>query len=219
MNKKIWDNSFCSQVIATSICIIFTPVLTSIYPLINSFFNHKSFMDNWIEVLKEPLTWIIVVILLAITLYLLFRKKKFKYDEVSLKQDQLLLNQIITKDLPESFFNDYFRNCDLGSSYLQEHLEPLMDFESFRHNPQYEFNNPLLENIKNELLSDISSFKDHIALNTIANGNGIVKVLDAIREDDKRFVTYKNKAHKLADNICINYDNLIRTMRSQRIGS
>ncbi|MPL81950.1 hypothetical protein SDC9_27884 [bioreactor metagenome] len=213
MIKKIWNDPVWSKVISGGILLIIPAILS----WIKTSSNHMSFMDNWIEVLNSPLIWIIVAVLILI--YLLFRKKKFKYDEVSLNQDQSLLNQIITTDLPESFFNDYFRRCDLGSSFLQEHIRPLMDLENIRQNPQYEFNNPLLENIKKELLSDISSFKDHILLNTIVNEYGVVKVLDAIREDDQRFVSYKMTAHSLANKICNKYDALIRTMRSQRIGN
>lgn len=215
MIKKIWNDPVLSKVISTGILLS----LTAIISWISSLLNHISFMDNWNEVINTPLIWIIIAVFTLIIIYPLFRKKKFKYDEVSLNQDKLLLNQIITKDLPTSFFDDYFRSYDFGGSFLREHLNPLMDFEYIRKNPQYEFNNPTLENIKKELLSNISSFKDHIVRNTIVNEYGVLKVLDAIKEDDKLFISYKNTAHSLANKICNDYDTLIRTMRSQRVGS
>lgn len=213
MIKKIWKDPVWSKVISAGILFLCSVA----YSWFKTFVNDESFMVNWVEVLNTPFTWVIICGFILIMIYQLCRRKKFKYDEISFNQDETLFNQITTKDLPAVFFDDYFRNYDFGASFLRDKLIPLTNFESIRQNPKYEFNNPELENIKKELLSNISSFKDYLFRYTIANENGILLVLDAIKEDDKRFIIYKTTVHKLADNICETYDNLIRTMRAQRI--
>jgi len=213
--KKIWNDPVGSAVIAS---IIYS-VLTSICAWIKSlFFNGKTFSANLRETIEFPVFWGIGILLLAILAFKYFKiKRGFKYDEVSYKQDKELVEQIVTKDLPQSLINDCFRIYDFGEPFFMDKLKPLMNFEWTKRNSQYEFNNPILEKIKDNLLSSITSFKDYILANTTENEYGRLIISDVIRRDDNRFLTYKKKIHRLADDICKYYDELMRTMRAQRM--
>jgi hypothetical protein len=39
-------------------------------------------------------------------------------------------------------------------------------------------------------------------------------ISDFIRRDEEKFISYKKELHKWADDICKNYDELIRIMRA-----
>lgn len=68
-------------------------------------------------------------------------------------------------------------------------------------------------NIKNHLLFSITSFKDYILVNIMEQEFDRLIILDAIRRDENRFFDYRKEVHKRVDDICKNYDGLIRTMR------
>lgn len=69
------------------------------------------------------------------------------------------------------------------------------------------------KNIKNHLLFSITSFKDYILVNIMEQEFDRLIILDAIRRDENRFFDYRKEVHKRVDDICKNYDGLIRTMR------
>ncbi|MDU7570064.1 MAG: hypothetical protein E7K36_16475 [Bacteroides sp.] len=106
------------------------------------------------------------------------------------------------------------KNHDFGEPVSVDDLKALMDFEWIVDNPQYKFNNPRLEQIKSDLLSSIKSFKDYLLRNTTENEFGRLIISDFIRRDEEKFISYKKELHKWADDICKNYDELIRIMRA-----
>ena len=143
----------------------------------------------------------IILLILCVIFHFFFKKRNYRCGR-------------ITKDLPESFIYDYLKNHDFGEPVSVDDLKALMDFEWIVDNPQYKFNNPRLEQIKSDLLSSIKSFKDYLLRNTTENEFGRLIISDFIRRDEEKFISYKKELHKWADDICKNYDELIRIMRA-----
>ena len=156
----------------------------------------------------------IILLILCVIFHFFFKKRNSRCGRISYIQDKALFKQIITKDLPESFIYDYLKNHDFGEPVSVDDLNALMDFEWIVDNPQYKFNNPRLEQIKSDLLSSIKSFKDYLLRNTTENEFGRLIISDFIRRDEEKFISYKKELHKWADDICKNYDELIRIMRA-----
>lgn len=211
--KRIWHDPVGSGLITAFLIFI----CSTAYSSFELDVNNNTWKDILGSAVKSPIFIGLICLVFLYTIYRLICKKKFKYDQVSYDQDKALFDKIVTKDLPSNFFEDFFRTQDFGSSFSRIRLAPLMDFENMKSNPNYKFNNPVLEKIKDDLLSNITLFKDLVLRYTLVDENDVESVLDAVKENEDKFLNYKRRVNELANNICKNYDNLISTMRIQRV--
>ena len=211
--KRIWNDPVVSGLITAFVIFI----CSTVYSSVKLDVNNDSCKDILVSAVKTPIFIVLIGLVILYTVYRLIRKRQFKYDQVSYDQDKALLDKITTKDLSSDFVEDFFRIQDFGSSFRASRLEPLLDFEYIKSNPNYKFNNPALEKIKDDLLSNITSFKDLVLRYTIVDENGVESALDAVKENECEFQKYKKRVNELANNICKNYDDLISTMRIQRV--
>ena len=105
----------------------------------------------------------------------------------------------------------WLRAHNFGSSFPDKILDPLYTFEQESFKSDFEFLNPEIESLKNNLLQNIKEFNQAIITNTFGAGPNFQSVpKEWTYEQPERHDKAVNHLNNLADNICMSYDTLIK---------
>lgn len=219
MLKKAWKDPVWSKVIAT----IPIAVGTIVYNYIKSKTLNISFKKSFIEFWTTDIELWIAALALFLSLSLIWlirqygknKKKKFLYDEKSLQLDIALFNRIRNELLPQDGTIYWLRyNNFAGFSFLNEKIDQLSEIEYEAKKSDFEFLNPELEEIKEDMIYEIETFTDLIAGNTFQTTNGRQTVPPEWEtEQTDRFNEVVNDIHNVKHRICDKYDKLIKVGR------
>lgn len=138
----------------------------------------------------------------------------FEYDEDTLKLDRKLFNRIRTEIFVDGFVIEVLKRQSFTSPFKLDDLKDLRKIEQEYTNPEFEFLNPELEEIKNKLVIRILEFETLLRTNTFQNRNGYQALSDEWKTSSPEvLIKVKNQIHETQNKICNHYDNLIRLGR------
>lgn len=218
--KKIWNNPVWSNVIAHVIIWTFITLGTVIWTFIKSNQNDINFITAFIEVMTIKISlWI--TLLCIILLYMAYwtltnlKRNRFSYNENSMKIDRILFNKIRYELLPQNGAISFIReNNFAGFSFDIDRINDLRNIEHEGRMPDFEFLNPKLEKIKEELITHIANFSKLISHNTYLTHNGLQTIPpEWEHEQPVKFRKIVNEIHNETSLICNKYDELIKTGR------
>ena len=215
--KKFFSNQYVSNII---IGLLFF-ILPSLIPLVKSKINNESFIKEFeifwtykIDLWFYILTIFLIVILLIAVFKVWSKRTIIKYDSESIKVDRQLFNKIHEEMLRQDGTIYWLRSQHFGSAFLDKYMHPLIAFEHESFKSNFEFLNPKLESLKNKLVNNIKEFNESLTSNTFGHGKNGQSVPPEWRYEQKeRYEKAVEELNKLADDICNNYDNFIRTGR------
>ena len=220
--NKVWKDPVGSKLIAASILAI----ISSIYVGIKSYLESENFitvfLDFWTK--KIPLWGVLSVLAISLIVYWIFKKSKsenekneidWTYNENTLNLDKKTFNKIKNELLPSNKAIEYIRHRNFaGFSFDDKMLMGLYDIEHENTHPEFEFLNPILENLKEELILEISKFTSLVGIETFPTHQGKQTVPPEWEiEQPDRFDKVVNELHQSTNRICNKYDELIRKGR------
>jgi ABC-type multidrug transport system fused ATPase/permease subunit len=216
--SKIFKKQYLSSIII-GFFFFFLPTLIS---YLKSLRKNESFS----EIFKLFWTykielWIILLVSFILTLLAIFigqffkkKKDKFKYDSSSLALDTKLFNKISRQLLPQDQTIYWLRTHHFNSSFPKKYLDQLYTFKDESLSSDFEFLNPKLEVIKNELFEVIINFNRAIGTHTFSTGPNSQSIPTEWRyERSKRYTEAVCEMNELANKVCSNYDLLIKSCR------
>lgn len=213
---KAWNDPVWSKIIGSALYALISVPISGIRSLIESENFLTTFYRFWTQQFS---LWIFAVsALLLVLLPIIIEKFKgpptFVYDEGSLNLDKALFEKIRKVMLPQHGTIAFLRAHDFASRFQ---LASLNNFDSvaqeFEH-PDFEFLNPSLEQIKNELIDEIDRFINYSKNNTFMEPDGSQSVPREWDHDNSgRFWPIVKELNQRATNVCSKYDELIKTGR------
>jgi hypothetical protein len=214
--KKIWADPVWSKVISA----IIIAIGAVIWSAISSKISNTDFQTAWItfwnsKIVLWQLTAGAIIVLSVYGIWKHFRATTFQYDDETIKLDQAIFQKIRTELLPQTGSIYFLRHNNFaGFSFKIESIHDLDKFELECKKSDFEFINPSLEQIKNELLEAVSDFTFQIGRHTFSTPNGRQTVPPEWElEQPDRFNTVVNDLHTTKFKICEKYDELIRLGR------
>jgi len=217
---KILKNQYISSIIIG----FFFFFLPSVYSFIKSFTADESFHELFMSIWTYKIElWIIFLIAFILSLLFSFKslkKKKnvFNYDSKSITLDQKLFDKIQYELLPQDGTIYWLRTHNFGSSFQSKYLDSLYKFENESLKSDFEFLNPELEILKNELSKEINIFLEALVSKTFVVKEELLSTsthfsLKNPQEHQKDMENLNN----LADQVCLKYDSLIKICRRKII--
>ena len=210
--KKIWNDPVGASIIASIIVILLTPLCAAVW----SWFGEDSFWGTLIKIANVDIKlWIIVIIVIAYFIIRGIAAKygSFKYDSHSYENDKAVYDTI-QKELSYDGIIQFLRtNNFAGFAFHLSSLKELDDFyHSYIDNPNFEFLNPKLEEMRKKLMSDIDEFEGLIAVNTFPGTRDDLQTVPPEWEIKcpERFWDVVKKIHNSAKSICADYDMIIK---------
>lgn len=211
-----WNHQVGSSIIAT----IIVGLLSFLFTIIYSHYTDNSLKESLINIGSAPIQlWIIIlfffIYMIASYIFNLLVGEKFVYDDETLELDRELFIKI-TKELLRQDFEVYFlRTSNLaGFSFNPDLIDGLHHYHGKINNSDFEFLNPLLQEIHIELAEYIEVFLETIGKNTFPTGMHWQTVPPEWETDDpERFEKTVNTLHKQKINVCVKYDELVRNGR------
>lgn len=217
--KKIWKDPVGSKLIAAALIAI----ATSLFIYFKSIIQNEEFKIAFINFWNHKISlWIVILIFASIYTIKWFWKKNsvtkinaFEYDERTIELDKALFNKIRNEILPQDTAIGFLRHYNFaGFSFDTDILDGLYKIENENVKSDFEFLNPELEQIKNELIFKISHFTSLIALETFPTPQGRQTVPPEWEiEQPERFNKVVDDIHTTKFEICDKYDELIRKGR------
>lgn len=202
--QKIWRDPVWSKVISVLIIAVSTVAYNFIVSEYKNVDFKTSFFNFWTLDIK---LWVIAVssigliIFYSVVKYFKSRKiRPFEYDDKTLELDVSLFNRVRNDILPQDGTIYWLRHNNFaGFSFEGKYLEPLDVIEWESEKSDFEFINPQLERIKQELVKEISEFNsllyDNIfPSNTLAGRYSIPPELEI--EEPRVFSEIVDSIHK-----------------------
>ncbi|GGH70332.1 large-conductance mechanosensitive channel [Filimonas zeae] len=217
--QKIWKDPVWSKVISALIITSGTVVYSYIISKSKDITFISSFNDFWNSPIK---LWIVVVAFIVYLVIVWIKKyyqgkknQRFVYDDKTLALDTHLFDKIRKDLLPQDGTIYWLRHNNFaGFSFNDEYLNQLDNIEYEARKSDFEFLNPELEILKNDLIREINTFTSLIAVNTFPTHNGRQTVPPEWEEQQsERFWNVVNEIHKNKDRVCESYDKLITSGR------
>lgn len=216
--NQIWKDPVWSKVISAGIIGLIILVYNYIYSLITNTDFKTNFKAFWS--LKISLWVVAVIIMILVSLFTLIklinrnRKNKFTYDEKTLELDIAFFNKIRNEMLTIQSIN-WLRNNNFGSrSFQDELLHPFDIIEVEIERPDFEFFNPKLEAILQDLMEHVRDFNSFLLPNVFSEGVHRLTVPPEWRhEQPERYENAVNGIHLRAHKLALKYDEFIRTGR------
>ena len=217
--QKIWKDPVWSKVIAA--------IIIAIASVVYSFFASKSADITFTNSLKNFWTtkiqlWLVALIFIGyLVITRIFNyslkphKQSFIYDDKTLALDTSLFDRIRKDLLPQDGTIYWLRHNNFaGFSFNDENLNQLDAIEYEAKKSDFEFLNPELETIKNDLIKEIDTFTTSMAVNTFPTKSGRQSVPPEWElEQPERFWKVVGEIHANQLRICDKYDELIKTGR------
>ncbi|WP_300671538.1 hypothetical protein [Desulfoluna sp.] len=121
--------------------------------------------------------------------------------------------------LPSNEVMEFIRYHDFLTEFKREKIQPLSDFSYEWDNAEHKFLNKKIEKCRENFLSAVHEFKEHIAEYTCPNNNGLQAVrVDSQKHDsvqEKRFRTEASIINKSANKLYDLHQQLISLGRSK----
>lgn len=212
--RKIWKDPVWSKVIATTIISL----VAVIYSYILSKIKNESFESSLIALLtyKIQLWFILFIAIIGLSVNLILKKskKKFVYDDETLKIDREIFERIRIKLLPQEGSISFLRYHSFSGSFKNSSLENLDKFEYESKKSDFEFLNPELESLKKSLNTKIANLTLTIGFETWSLPNDRQSIpKEWQHEQPERFRMVVNELNTTAREICSVYDELIKNGR------
>lgn len=192
-------------------------LLAAIIGVVRTLIKEEKLIESFKSVLEFSISvWIILVTVFVVTIIIvIFRSRKFKYDDDTLRMDQNLFNTIRYDILPQDGVIKFLRDHNFGFTFGNSQIDGLHEYYHKKDNSDFEFLNPELESLKNELTEAIFELRKKVTVNTIGfDGSiqGVSKELADVAPD-----IYNNIIEDLnsrAEVVCNKYDKFVRTGRN-----
>ena len=216
--KKIWNDPVWSKVSSSIILLM----MASGYALIRSYLDKVDFIDVIMTFGNVPIRlWLIALILVIISVgYGLYSKsfyaKPFRYDSHTYNNDKELYDNL-TKDLTPDGSIYFLRTNNFAG--FPFHLSSLNELEHFYHkysnDPRIEFFHPEIEQGRKNLMSSIDHFGNLICTYTFHGCRDYLQTVQPEWEEEKpdHFWKVVNDIHAAANQVCIDYDELVKLGR------
>lgn len=216
--KQIWKDPVWSKVISAGII----GLVILIYNYIFSLITNTDFKTNITEFwnLKISLWVVAVIIVILVTIFTVKKifnrkgKNNFAYDEKTLELDIAFFNKVRNEMLTmQSIY--WLRNNNFGGrSFQDELLRPLDMIEVEMERPDYDFFNPKLETLLQELMEQIKDFNSFLLPNVFSEGLHRLSVPPEWRhEQPERYDEAVDGIHRRAQKLALKYDEFIRKGR------
>lgn len=214
--RKIWKDPVGSKIIAAILIGIGSVIWTSINSILQGIEFKTALRDFW--TFKIELWIVIIGVLVLLIIFQLFKSAKnitFSYDDETLKLDRKLFDKIRNELLPQNKTIYFLRHNNFaGFCFDLDNLDDLYNIENENINSDFEFLNPQLEEIKKQLIQNISHFTSTIACQTFPTITGRQSVPEEWELDQPgRFDEVVKDLHTTGREICAKYDELIKLGR------
>ena len=215
---KIWKDPVGSKIISTFIIGLGLIIFNSIYAL-TSELNFKIAFNNFFDIQIKFWISILFFLLYLISrgIFTLYKKNKFKsykYDDKSLELDTALFNKIKNELLVNDSIRWVRTNNFAGFSFIEDYLRPFDNIEYESQAADFEFLNPNLENLKNQLVESILDFNSFLLPNIFNGGNNRLTVPPEWETDQyERFVKVVDGIHQRTQVLAKKYDQFIKEGR------
>ena len=210
--KKLWNDPVGASVIGS---IIFL-VLASICAAIIRCYGGGNYIETlWRIANYDVKFWIVILIVIAYFILkgIVTKYASFRYDSHSYENDKKIYDTIL-KSLSNNGIIYFLRtNNFAGFSFRLSSLEELDNFyHSYIDDPNFEFLNPKLEEMRKKLMGDIDEFEGLIAENTFPGTREDLQTVPPEWESKcpNHFWDVVNKIHNSAKNICSDYDMIVK---------
>jgi hypothetical protein len=209
--KKVWTDPVWSKVIAAIIIAIGSIIFTIVYSKINNTTFQNSLI-NFIAI-KFPLWFLIILISVFLFLFKVKRKtkKSFKYDDETLKLDKQVYEKL-RQLLPQNGSINKIRYFHSSLGFTLDEIEDIEEFEDYSKYSDFEFLNPELESLKNELVEKVENFTMKAYFKTRLTDEKR-RVHPTREEDLEKNRINTNDIDKSAKEVFLKYDELIKLGR------
>ena len=211
--KKLLKNQYVSGLIVGIVLFILSNSIPLLKSLISDQSLSETFSSFWRYKVELWLVLLCIFIILLISLLInsIRLRKTFKYDDDSIILDKKLFNIIREKYLTQDGTIYWLRTHHFGGSFSDKIHTPLFEIQEVSFQSDFEFLNPILESLKNELIEDIKNFNSLIVNQTFRHGpNSQAVPSEWFHEQPDRYNKVVNELNDLADIICEKYDKFIR---------
>ena len=216
--KQIWKDPVWSKVISAGIIGLVILIYNYIYSLV----TNTNFKTNITAFWNSKISlWVVaVIIIVLVTIFTLIKlsnrkaKDTFAYDEKTLELDIAFFNKIRNEMLTmQSIY--WLRNNNFGGrGFEDELLQPFDNIEIEMERPDYDFFNPKLENLLQELMEPIKDFNSFLLLNVFSEGSHRLTVPPEWRhEQSERYDEAVDGIHRRVQKLTLKYDEFVRNGR------
>ncbi|WP_291285386.1 hypothetical protein [Flavobacterium sp.] len=216
--KQIWKDPVWSKVISAGIIGFVILIYNSIYSLVTNTNLKTNIIAFWnSKIILWVVAVIIIVLVVIYTLRKLFNRKEkddFVYDEKTLELDTAFFNKIRNELLTmQSIY--WLRNNNFGGrSFQDELLQPFDMIEMQMERADYDFFNPQLETLLQELMEQIKDFNSFLLPNVFTESVHRLTVPSEWRhEQPERYDEAVDGIHRRAQKLALKYDEFIRKGR------
>ena len=222
MKEKIYEflkHPIWSNVIAAFIVL----GITIGYNFAISIFKNTDFITEFLKFWNYKIQlWIVILLIIVFLLMFKFLSKNktnqnsFEYDNETLELDRKLFEKIRTEIMDENVALNLKNNSFSSYPFDIRDLDFIHDFTQQEKNPNFEFSNPNIENIKESLIKSLDELQDALSRNIFGTDIkhptktfiGIPKEWD-YEKIEKARISIEN-AEK---SVFVNYEKLIKTGR------
>ncbi|WP_312766333.1 hypothetical protein [Epilithonimonas sp.] len=236
--KKIWKDPVWSKIIAALILSILTLIYNYLQSVIKKESFYKTLSNFWnskFELWQITLVFFIIILLIYISIKKRKRNKteeigsfdgvdilsltyasNYGYDEESKKLDIQLFNKIRTEFLPAEKDINWLREQSFNNGFQKEKAYTFFDFdEMLSENPNFEFLNSDLEELKRKLIQKIQIFTNDLSVNTFPENNKDFQGVPKEWRDNhpEKYLNAVQILNKDKKEVLDSYDELIRAGR------
>ena len=210
--KKFWKDPVGSKLIAVTLIALGTSLVIYIKALIQNEEFINSLKLFWNYKISLWIVFGIIILVLLVNNWIVNRNKQkkenFEYDEETLELDRNLFNKIRNELLPQNGAIGFLReNNFAGFSFNTDSIDDVYKIGYENNNSDFEFLNPELETIKEDLVKYIAHFTSLIATQTFPTNSGRQTVPPEWEiEQSERFLKVVDEIHQTTTNICNKYD-------------
>jgi hypothetical protein len=216
--KQTWKDPVWSKVISAGIIGLVILIYNFIFSLITNTDFKTNITAFWnLKISLWVVAVIIIVLLTIFTLKKLFNRKRkndFAYDEKTLELDIAFFNKVRNEMLTmQSIY--WLRNNNFGGrSFQDDLLSPFDMIEVEMERPDYDFFNPKLETLLQELMEQIKDFNSFLLPNVFSEGLHRLTVPPEWRhEQTERYDKAVDGIHRRAQKLALKYDEFVRKGR------
>lgn len=216
--QKYWKDPVISKIIS----FLIIALLTTLFNIIKSFYSKTNFLTEIVDFwnFEIPL-WFVSLLLLTIFLISLIKKHSdhtsiFVYDEKTQKLDIYLFNRIRHEIFSEKNIEDLKWNRFGSHPFNVDDVDFLDEITQADDNPNFEFLNPELENLKIELIRSIEDLKDTLGkyiFGTSIKHPTITFIGIPVEWDYDRKHNAQIEIENMSNTVFIKYESLIKKGR------